>query len=72
MPAERTDITLTYLRTVTGLVERVHEEEYDSIGKAAEAVAAQVRQDRLVYIFGPGDEANARFLARFRDRVRKL
>jgi uncharacterized phosphosugar-binding protein len=43
MPAERTDITLTYLRTVTGLVERVHEEEYDSIGKAAEAVAAQVR-----------------------------
>ena len=26
----------------------------------------------LVYIFGPGDEARARFLARFRDRVRKL
>jgi len=59
MRAERTDITLTYLRTVTGLVERIHEEEYDSFGKAAKAVAAQVRQDRQVY-------------ARFRDRVRKL
>jgi hypothetical protein len=56
MPAERTDITLTYLRTVTGLVERIHEEEYDSMGKAAEAVAAQVRQA----------------IARFRDRVREL
>jgi uncharacterized phosphosugar-binding protein len=58
MPAERTDITLTYLRTVTGLLERIYEEEYDSIGKAAEAVAAQVRQDRLVYIFGRGGHSN--------------
>ena len=58
MPAEPADITLTYLRTVTGLLERIHAEEHDSIGRAARAVAAQVRQDRLVHIFGPGGHSN--------------
>jgi uncharacterized phosphosugar-binding protein len=58
MPAEPADITLTYLRTVTGLLERIHAEEHESIGLAAQAVAAQVRQDRLVYIFGPGGHSN--------------
>src|ERR1700751_2915001 len=58
MPSERADITLIYLRTVTELLERIHAEEYDAIGQAAEAVAAQIRQDRLVHIFGPGGHSN--------------
>jgi len=52
------DITLSYLLTVTELLERIHAEEYDVIGRAAEAVAAQVGQDRLVHIFGPGGHSN--------------
>ena len=52
------DLTLDYLRAVTGLLERIHSEEFDSIGRAARTIAAQVRQDRLVHIFGPGGHSN--------------
>jgi uncharacterized phosphosugar-binding protein len=52
------DPTLTYLREITALLERIHDEEFESIGRAAEAVAAQVRRDELVHIFGPGGHSN--------------
>jgi uncharacterized phosphosugar-binding protein len=52
------DLSLTYLRAVTALLERIHAEEAESVGRAAEAVAAQVRADRLVHIFGPGGHSN--------------
>jgi uncharacterized phosphosugar-binding protein len=52
------DLTLTYLRKVTTLLERIHEEEFDAIGRAAEALADQIRRDRLVHIFGPGGHSN--------------
>ncbi|GAA4512385.1 sugar isomerase domain-containing protein [Actinoallomurus oryzae] len=55
MPA---DPTLTYLREVTALLERIHDEESDAILRAAERVAEQVRADRLVHIFGPGGHSN--------------
>jgi uncharacterized phosphosugar-binding protein len=55
MPA---DPTLTYLREVTALLERIHEEESDAILRAAERLAEQVRTDRLVHIFGPGGHSN--------------
>ncbi|MFB9839514.1 sugar isomerase domain-containing protein [Actinoallomurus acaciae] len=55
MPA---DPTLTYLREVTTLLERIHEEESGAILRAAERVAEQVRADRLVHIFGPGGHSN--------------
>lgn len=55
MPA---DPTLTYLREVTALLERIHDEEFDAIGRAAEALAAQVRDNRLIHIFGPGGHSN--------------
>ena len=42
MPAEPADITLTYLRTVTGLLERIHAEEHDSDRPGRRAVAAQI------------------------------
>jgi uncharacterized phosphosugar-binding protein len=58
MPGDSDELTLTYLRTVTALLERIHAEEYEAIGRAAEAVAAQIRQDRLVHIFGPGGHSN--------------
>jgi uncharacterized phosphosugar-binding protein len=52
------DPTLAYLHTITALLERIHHEESDAIGRAAEAVAAQVRRDELVHIFGPGGHSN--------------
>jgi uncharacterized phosphosugar-binding protein len=52
------DLTLTYLREVTALLERIHEEESDAIGRAAEAVADHIRRDQLVHIFGPGGHSN--------------
>lgn len=58
MPDDHADHTLTYLRTVTALLERIHTEERDTIGRAAEVLAAQIRRDRLVHIFGPGGHSN--------------
>jgi uncharacterized phosphosugar-binding protein len=58
MPSERAGLILTCLQTVTELLERVHAGEYDAIGPAAEAVAAPVRQDRLLHIAGPGGHSN--------------
>jgi uncharacterized phosphosugar-binding protein len=52
------DPTLTYLREITALLERIHEEEFDAIGRAADVVAEQIRADRLVHIFGPGGHSN--------------
>jgi uncharacterized phosphosugar-binding protein len=58
MSGDLSDLSLTYLRAVTALLERIHAEEAESIGRAAETVAAQVRADRLVHIFGPGGHSN--------------
>jgi uncharacterized phosphosugar-binding protein len=52
------DPTLTYLNEITALLKRIHDEEFEAIGRAAEAVAAQVRRDELVHIFGPGGHSN--------------
>jgi uncharacterized phosphosugar-binding protein len=52
------DLTLTYLRKVTALLERIHEEEFDAIGRAAEVAADHIRRDQLVHIFGPGGHSN--------------
>jgi uncharacterized phosphosugar-binding protein len=52
------DPTLTYLGEITTLLKRIHDEEFEAIGRAAEAVAAQVRRDELVHIFGPGGHSN--------------
>jgi uncharacterized phosphosugar-binding protein len=53
-----TDPTLTYLSEITALLHRIHDEEFDSIGRAAETIAAQIRRDQLVHIFGPGGHSN--------------
>jgi uncharacterized phosphosugar-binding protein len=52
------DPTLTYLGEITTLLKRIHDEEFEAIGRAAEAVASQVRRDELVHIFGPGGHSN--------------
>jgi uncharacterized phosphosugar-binding protein len=36
------DPTLAYLHEVTALLQRIHDEESESISRAAEAVAAQI------------------------------
>lgn len=47
-----------YFKEVTGIIEEIHREEKQRILAAARAVADQVKQDRLVYIWGPGGHSN--------------
>ena len=47
-----------YLDTVQGLLQRILEEEADALDRAARMVAAQVAEDRLVSIYGPGGHSN--------------
>lgn len=48
------NIASSYLSTVTGLMQRLAEEEADNIGRAAEAVADTIAADRLLHVFGTG------------------
>lgn len=47
-----------YLGKIEGLLERIHKEEEGSIKKVAEALAGQIRKDKLIYIWGPGGHSN--------------
>ena len=47
-----------YFKEVSQILQRIHDEEKERILKAAEVIAKQVAQDRLVYIFGPGGHSN--------------
>lgn len=47
-----------YLKKVNGIINRIHTEEKENILKAAQAVADQVKEDKLVTIFGPGGHSN--------------
>lgn len=44
----------TYLRQVTGLLERLAAEEGEAIKRAGVAVADRIAEDRLIYAIGPG------------------
>ncbi len=47
-----------YYKEVLGIIGQIHEEEKSAILATAKVVANQVKQDRLVYIFGPGGHSN--------------
>ncbi|MGP9539112.1 sugar isomerase domain-containing protein [Brachybacterium sp. AOP43-C2-M15] len=47
-----------YLDRITALQRRILEEEQSAVDAAAGDVAAQIRADRLVHVYGPGGHSN--------------
>lgn len=47
-----------YYKEVTGIIDNIHTNEKEHILAAARVVADQVKQDKLVYIWGPGGHSN--------------
>ena len=47
-----------YLGEVMGIINKIHTQEKERILAAARVIADQVKQDRLVYIWGPGGHSN--------------
>lgn len=47
-----------YLQQINELLQTLHDEEMDNIHKAAAVVANHVKQDKLVYAYGPGGHSN--------------
>jgi uncharacterized phosphosugar-binding protein len=51
-------IMTQYLRKIVSHLEKLHEEEADAVKKAARMVADHVKQDKIVYVYGPGGHSN--------------
>ena len=47
-----------YYKEVVGIIDEIRSTEREHIVQAARLVADQVKQDRLVYVFGPGGHSN--------------
>ena len=66
-------LTDLYYDEILKIINEIRATERENILKAARMIADQVKQDKLVYVFGPGgDEWNNQFLERFRGAVRCL
>jgi uncharacterized phosphosugar-binding protein len=51
-------LTLAYLDQVQALMRAILTEEAEVLDQAAEKLAAQVSEDRLIHVFGPGGHSN--------------
>ncbi|MFB5190675.1 SIS domain-containing protein [Alicyclobacillus fastidiosus] len=47
-----------YLQKIIGHLETLHQEEAGAIEKAARLIADHVKQDKIVYVYGPGGHSN--------------
>lgn len=47
-----------YLSTVTDLLERIRTEEEKAVSEAADLLAEQIANDRLIHVYGPGGHSN--------------
>jgi uncharacterized phosphosugar-binding protein len=47
-----------YFGKVTEMIARIHEQEQEPILKAAAKMKEQIKQDKLIYVFGPGGHSN--------------
>lgn len=52
------DLCNTYFDEVTNLMRRILTEERDALQAAADLLAAQISEDRLVHIYAPGGHSN--------------
>lgn len=48
----------TYFDAISTLMNRIREEERDSVARAADLMARQIGRDHLVHIYGPGGHSN--------------
>jgi uncharacterized phosphosugar-binding protein len=55
---ESVSVSTQYLRKIFDHLQRLHDEEQDSIGAAARMVAEHVKEDKIVYAYGPGGHSN--------------
>lgn len=53
-----TKLMTQYLNKVTAHIQLLHDEEQEAIMQAARMVAEQIKQDKLVYAYGPGGHSN--------------
>ena len=47
-----------YLSKITAHLQRLHDSEHAAVGRAARLLADHIKQDRLVYAYGPGGHSN--------------
>ena len=47
-----------YYKEVIGIIDDIHNNEKERILECARVIADQVKNDRLVYVFGPGGHSN--------------
>ena len=47
-----------YLSRIEQYLEQIHREEENNIKKVAKVLAAQIKKDKLIYIWGPGGHSN--------------
>jgi uncharacterized phosphosugar-binding protein len=53
-----TPVMTQYLHKVVDHLQRLHDEEADEVYKAAQIVAKHVKEDKIVYAYGPGGHSN--------------
>lgn len=53
-----TAVMTQYLHKIVNHLELLHQEEQDSIAKAAQMMAEHIKQDKIVYAYGPGGHSN--------------
>jgi uncharacterized phosphosugar-binding protein len=53
-----TAVMTQYLNKIVGHLETLHEEEAVSINKAARMLAEHIKQDKIIYAYGPGGHSN--------------
>jgi uncharacterized phosphosugar-binding protein len=53
-----TPVMTQYLHKIIHHLESLHQEEQASIGKAAQLLAEHIKQDKIVYAYGPGGHSN--------------
>lgn len=47
-----------YLQSISELLDRVRAEEQEGLAEAAQLIAEQIAEDRLVHVYGPGGHSN--------------
>src|SRR5215207_7330845 len=55
---ESGSVSTQYLQKIFDHLQRLHDEERDSIGEAARMVAEHVKEDKVFYAYGPGGHSN--------------
>lgn len=47
-----------FLERIQALIQRIHDEEKEAIARAARLLADHIKQDKIVYVYGPGGHSN--------------